>query len=268
MARVRLILSWVFVRGPATVYESAESRSSVASWIILGGMALSAALGAAGGSAFALATGRSTADTAWIGAGIGVGVVTAWLVMLIVVIGVLWVRGISPAAAAAGDVSPEGKHTAEFASGWRRTGEPLVPGSLIAFLACMIVCFGALAAQSWYTARAWDEPSAVTEGKVVGFIDPHWLSKGSGSVVVQYVVGGTEYEFKTGADLGERLLKVQATLPVEYAVERPEKARAVWAVEAARDDLGSLSIITGLFAVLEALAVVGYLVGKWRVSRR
>ncbi|WP_344838947.1 hypothetical protein [Kribbella ginsengisoli] len=141
-------------------------------------------------------------------------------------------------------------------------------GAVVAFFGLMLLFFGVLAGHQWQVSRGWDETTAVVDGVVVGVCEPGWYDNGSGSVEIRYVVGGAEYRFETDRDPGDYFFRVNDMLPVEYAVARPERGRAVWAVEAARDDLRFWGGLTGLCAVLGVASGVAWLVGRRRVSRR
>jgi hypothetical protein len=132
----------------------------------------------------------------------------------------------------------------------------------------MTLCFGFLAGQSWQNSRAWDEATAVVDGTVVEIFEPGLMVKGSGSVLVRYVAGGAEHEIEIGRNPGEHLLRLGEVLPIEYAVARPGRARAVLAAETARSDLGLWAVIAGLFAVLAIASGAGYLVGQLRRAGR
>ena len=142
MRRLHGALSWAFVRGPAAAYALADSGSSLFGIGAVLAMALVAALGAGIGALIALVTGRPVDDAAFVGGMIGLGTVIAYLVVMLVVVGVLWIRGVSPTETATGE-KPAGRHAAA-AYGWRRRGEPLVPGSLVLFFLIVAVPFGSL----------------------------------------------------------------------------------------------------------------------------
>ncbi|WP_020385555.1 hypothetical protein [Kribbella catacumbae] len=136
------------------------------------------------------------------------------------------------------------------------------------FFLLMTLCFGFLAGTSWQDSLAWDEATAVVDGTVVEIFEPGLMVKGSGSVLVRYVAGGAEYEIEIGRDLGEHFLRLGDVLPIEYAAARPGRARAVWAVETARSDLGLWAVTAGLFAVLATASGAGYLVGQLQRGRQ
>jgi len=102
MPRIRWVLAWVFVRGPAAVYELGESGSWIFTPILLAGMALTAGVGAGIGALVGVLAGTSVSDASFNGLMIGLATLMGWLVMSLVVIGVLWIRGISPSEAFAG----------------------------------------------------------------------------------------------------------------------------------------------------------------------
>ncbi|GAA1605345.1 hypothetical protein GCM10009789_69130 [Kribbella sancticallisti] len=262
MARIRSMLNWIFVRGPAAFYELAESGSWLFTLGTLGGMAVAAGLGAGVGALVGLLAGTSVSAAADTGFMIGLFSLLAWMVMSGVVVAVLWIRGIAPGALATDHESPRGRHAVKAEHGWRRPGEPLVPGSLVAFFGLMVVIFGSLGVKAWHDSRPWDEPTAVVDGAVVEVEEPGWIDKGAGSVLVRYVVAAKDHVIEIDRDPGEHFLRLDDRLPVEYAVARPARARAVWEVESAREDRTGWAVMTGLCGVLGAASGVGYLVGR------
>ena len=267
MFRIRAVLSWAFVRGPAAAYELADSGSALFSWLSLGAMALLSGLGAGTGALVGLAAGASVSNAAFVGAMIGLGVTTGWLVLVLLVVGVLWIRGISPGEAADGK-RPTGRHAAHAVGGWRRRGQPLVPGSLVGFFALMTVVLGLVAAGYWHSSRPWAEPTAVVDGSVVEVREPGPIGKGAGTAIVQYAVAGEGRTIKVGRDPGEHFLRQNDVVPIEYAVQRPEHARSVRAVEADRSDATFWAVLAGGHGVLGAASGIGYLLGRRRPSRR
>ncbi|MGZ0151506.1 hypothetical protein ACXJJ3_30935 [Kribbella sp. WER1] len=213
-----------------------------------------------------LARGGAVGDAAFVGAGIGLGVVMAWLVVSLVVVAVLWVRGVSPSETASGRPAA-GRHAAG-GYGWRRRGEPLVPGSLVAFFVLMAIMFGSLGLQARSVARPPDGPTARTSGTVVAVHEPPWYEKGSGTVDIRYSVDGAEFMVKTGRDPGEHLLALGEVVPIEYELAEPSSARCVWTVESARDDQTFWLWLGGSCAALALLSGLGYGVPRWRSSGR
>ncbi|RZT19973.1 hypothetical protein EV649_3113 [Kribbella sp. VKM Ac-2569] len=266
MGRLRGVLSWAFVRGPAAAYELADSGSSLFGIGAIVVMLLVGALGAGVGALVGLVAHSSVGDSAFVGGMIGLGVVVAWLVLMVVVVAVLWVRGVSPVETATGE-GPTGRHAAH-ASGWRRRGAPLVPGSLVAFFLLIAIPFGALGLHARSVARPADEPTAITHGTVVVIHEPGLLDKSSGTVDIRYSVGGVDHTFETDRDPGEHFFRLGDVVPVEYVIAEPAKGRAVWAVESARDDRGFWLWLAGICAVLGLLSGAGYLVGRLRSSGR
>ncbi|WP_410785153.1 hypothetical protein [Kribbella sp. C-35] len=272
MRRIRGVLSWAFVRGPAAAYALADSGSSLFGIGVLLAMALVAGLGAGVGALVGLVADRPVGDAAFVGGMVGIGALMAWLVLVLVVVGILWVRGVSPSATAAGK-HPAGRHAtgstgSTGSSGWRRRGEPLVPGSLVVFLVLMTVAFGSLGLHARSVAKPADQPTATTTGTVVKIHEPSLLDKGSGTVDVRYSVGGVEYTFNTGRDPGEHFLALGEEVPVEYVIADPAKGRAVWRVESARDDQTFWLALGGGCGVFALLSGAGYLVGRLRSSGR
>jgi hypothetical protein len=259
MASVRTLLRWVFVRGPVAFFRLGESESWLFTPILLGGMAGAAGVGAGIGALAGAVAGIPVSDAAFTGVMIGFVVLMAWFVLSILVIVVLWFRGITPAEAAVGAKPVPGSPATS--DGWRRPGQALIPASAVGFFVLMTVAFGALAAHSWYGSRSWDEPTALVDGSVVAVHKPSVFSKGSGKVDVRYTVGGQEHTIKIGADPGDRFLRMGDALPVEYSTGDPNRARAVWAVESSRSDVTFWGISAALCGVLGIATGVGYLVG-------
>lgn len=256
------MVRWVFLRGPAAFYQLADSRPGLLSLLAVVALAAAGGLGAGIGALIALATARPLSPAVDTGALAAILALTGWFGMSIVVVGVLWVRGVTPAEAVAGQ--PAGRHAAGSAPGWRRRGQPLVPGSLVGFFAIVAVIFGAVGVHAWQVSRPWSEPTAVVDGVVVNFHEPGLIEKGAGTVVVRYTVDGSSHTLEIDADTGGRVIKVGDTLPVEYAVNRPARARAVWTVETARTDAPIWAGLSGLCAVLGAASGIAYLVGHRR----
>ncbi|MGW6201121.1 hypothetical protein ACWF0M_33580 [Kribbella sp. NPDC055110] len=266
MGRIRVVLSWAFVRGPAAAYELADSGSSLFGIGAVVAMLLVGVLGAGVGALVALVAHSSVGDAAFVGGMIGLGAVMAWLVLTLVVVAVLWVRGVSPVETATGE-RPAGRHAAH-SSGWRRRGEPLVPGSLVAFFVLMVIPFGAEGLHARSVARPADGPTAIIDGAVVKIHEPGWFDKGSGTVDIRYVVSGVEHTFNTTRDPGEHVLRLSDVVPVEYVLAEPGKGRAVWMLESAREDTGFWLWLAGGCAVLALLSGAGYLGGRLRSSGR
>ena len=73
MARVRRVLGWVFVRGPAAAYALADSGSSLVGFAGILGMFLVAGLGAGIGALVGLLAGASVGNAAFVGGAVGIG---------------------------------------------------------------------------------------------------------------------------------------------------------------------------------------------------
>ncbi len=267
MGRVKTALSWAFVRGPAAAYELADSGSSLFGIGTVVVMLLVGALGTGIGALVGLVAHRSVGDAAFVGGMIGLGVLMAWLVLVVVVVAVLWVRGVSPVETATGERTA-GRHAAAHSSGWRRRGEPLVPLSLVLFFVIITVPFGGLGLQARNAARPAEQPTATASGTVVAIHEPRWFEKGSGTVDVRYAVSGAEHTFNTGRDPGEHVLRLGDVVPVEYVVAEPGNGRCTWAVESARSDQTFWLWLAGICAVLGLLSGAGWLGGRLRSSGR
>jgi hypothetical protein len=144
----------------------------------------------------------------------------------------------------------------------------LVPGSLAAFVLLVAIPFGALGLQARHVTRPADGPTAITNGIVVVIHEPSLLDKGSGTVDIRYSVDGVDHTFETDRDFGEHFLAPGEVLPVEYVIADLAKGRAVWVVEAARDDQGFWLWLAGICVGLGLLSGVGYLVGRSRSTAR
>jgi len=230
--------------------------------LVLVALAAAGALGAGIGALIAVATTRPLSPAVDIGVVTAVLALIGWFGMSLVVVGVLWVRGVAPAEAYGG--RPSGRHAAGSAAGWRRRGEALVPGSLVGFFAIVAVIFGAIGVHAWQVSRPWSEPTAVVDGVVVTFHEPGLVEKGAGTVIVRYTVDGSSHTLEIDADTGDRVIKVGDTMPVEYAVNRPAHARAVWTVGAGRPDAPFWAGLSGLCVVLGAASGIAYLIGRRR----
>lgn len=136
-----------------------------------------------------------------------------------------------------------------------------MPGSLIGFFAIVAVIFAGLGVHAWQVSRPWPEPTAVVDGVAASFHEPGLLDRGAGTVVVRYTVGGAPYTLDIAADTDDRVIKQGDTVPVEYAINRPTHARAVWTVEAGRTDAPFWAGLAGLCAALGVASGVGYLSG-------
>ncbi|GAB2630138.1 hypothetical protein [Kribbella swartbergensis] len=266
MSRLRSVLQWAFLRGPAGFYELADSSPGLVSVLVLVALAAAGAVGAGIGALIAFATAQPLSPAVDTGIVIAVVALMGWFAMSLVVLGVLWVRGVTPAEAYGGQ--PSGRHAAGSVAGWRRRGEALVPGSLVGFFAVVTVIFGAISVDAWQMSRPWSEPTALIDGVVVTFHEPGLLEKGSGTVIVRYTVDGSSNQLEIDADTGDRMIKVGDTIPVEYAVNRPARARAVWTVEAGRTDAPFWAGLSALCAVLGAASGIGYLIGRRRRRTR
>ncbi|MFC6161674.1 hypothetical protein [Kribbella jiaozuonensis] len=266
MGRVRAVLSWGFVRGPAAAYAFLDTGSALASFASVAAIVLFAAIGAGIGALVGLATPSSVGDAAGVGALLGGGVLVAWLLLSLVVVAVLWVRGVSPIETATGE-KPTGRHAAPSA-GWRGRGEPLVPVSLVLFCLLMTLAFGGEWVHARKLSRPLDGPTATTTGTVATVHEPPWWDNGSGSADIRYAVAGTDYVIETGRDPGEHFLALDEVVPVEYVVGGPATARCVWTVESARSDAAFWFWLAAGCAGLGLLSLSGFLVGRWRSSGR
>jgi hypothetical protein len=231
------------------------------------GMALVGDLGAGIGALAALVAGRQVSSAAANGFFVGLGLVIGWMLTALLVVAVLWARGISPAEAYAGKQRrrPVGRHSGPRVDGWRQPGDPMVPGSLVASFALMTVVFGAIGAAERVDSRPWREPTAVVVGTVVKDNEPGFVDRSEGTVDVRYDVAGRFYTVEIDADPDdEGILREGDTTPIEYAVDRPERARSVVAVEYQRGDVEGLAVFVGILALVGLASGVGYVAGRRR----
>jgi hypothetical protein len=261
---MRRVLSWVFVRGPAAFYEFADANqgSTLFMLVILGALAVTGGLGAGIGALVGLMIGAVIGDAVFVGAMIGLAVLFAWLIWSLILVAVLWVRGRAPIEVVAGKPSA-GRHSAPM-MGWRRPGDPLVPGSLVAFLALMTAAAAGGSLYSWYHSRPLPSPTVVVDGKVVEEREPAWFSKGDGSVIIRYDVPGGSRSFETTTDPGEHILRLGDVVPVEYSEHDPTNGRSTWAADDARGDATFLRIAALGVGGLGLISGVGWVVGRRR----
>lgn len=255
------------MRGPAAVYEFADAEAGSWLWTaaVLGAMSLVSGLGAGIGALVGVVTGGSVGDAALDGGLIGMACLIAWLLLTLVVVAVLWVRGMSPGEAATGQ-KPHGKHAAGYA--WRRHAEPLVPGALVLFFVVMTVVIGADGTLSWHSSRPRHEPTAVVDGTVIAELEPGWFDRGPGKVTIRYAVGAVDYSIDVGRDPGDRFFRTGDVVPVEYVIARPADGRSAWNVESARSDARFGFWVAGICGGLGVLSGAGYVGGRWRSSGR
>ncbi|MFK4087328.1 hypothetical protein ACI2LF_24685 [Kribbella sp. NPDC020789] len=265
---MRRVLSWVFVRAPAAFYEFADGNggSTLFMVVTLAALALIGGLGAGIGAVVGLLTGAVVGDAVFTGAMIGLGVLFAWVIWSLILVAILWIRGLAPAAAAAGKPSG-GRHAAPL-MGWRRPGEPLVPGSLVAFLALMTTAATVGSLYFWYDSRPLPSPTVVADGKVIEEREPAWYSKGDGSVIIQYDAPGGTRSFESGRDPGDHFLRLGDVVPVEYSAQHPSNGRSTWMVEDARENTTILRISALSCAGLGVISAAAWVVGRRRARKR
>jgi hypothetical protein len=261
---MRRVLSWMFVRGPAAFYEFAEGNqgSTLFMLVTLGALAVTGGLGAGVGALVGVLTGAVIGDAVFVGAMIGIGLLFAWLIWSLILVAILWVRGRAPVEVVAGKPSA-GRHSAPM-MGWRRPGDPLVPGSLVAFLALMTAAAAGGSLYSWYQSRPLPSPTVVVDGKVVEEREPAWFSKGDGSVIIRYDVPGGSRSFESKRDPGEHFLRLGDVVPVEYSAQDPANGRSTWVAEDSRGDAKFLRIAAGSLGGLGLISGVGWVVGRRR----
>jgi hypothetical protein len=269
---VRRLLRQLFLVGPCRLYLRGEATGGSVPFVFIVGLF---AVAAAIGGVFALVAvvvDASAADYFFIGALAGLGLVIAWIVYVVVVLAVLWLRGISPSAVPG--VLPAARSNARHAAitsddpNWRRRGDPLVPRSLVAFFALTGAVF---LADGIFTVDqgVFDGDLATTSAEVVRYDDgPGGF--GERELVVRFTAAGREITTKVKAE--DRVEESRVPAPggrqdVEYVVTDPARARPAGATQANRDDAHFSRVCAYVCWSLAALTGVAYLVGRRR-SRR
>ncbi|GAB3948549.1 hypothetical protein GCM10029976_079950 [Kribbella albertanoniae] len=137
---------------------------------------------------------------------------------------------------------------------------------MVAFFALMVLFAGVGSTYFWYRTRPLPSPVAVADGRVVEIREPGWFDRGSGSVVVRYVVSGADHVIETRRHPGDHFLQLGDVVPVEYSGPNPAEGRSVWAIEERQEDYRYLRIGALVCAGLGLLSGMGWGVGRWRSS--
>jgi hypothetical protein len=263
---MRRLLRRVFLVGPCRLYQLGESTGgSVPFVFILGLFGFAAALG----GAFALIgvlTGASAEDYFFTGAIAGLLTVTAWTLYAVLVLVVLWLRGISPATYVALPAST-GKHAAITAADpiWRRRGDPLVPAGLIAFFALMAAVFFA---DGYFTADQgpFEAPLATATAQILRYDDgPGGF--GERRLEVRFTADGREYTTKIKAEdrvEESRVPDPGGTQQVEYVITNPTQARPAGATRSKKSDAQGSRYFSYTCLTLALLSAAAHLISRHR----
>lgn len=139
-------------------------------------------------------------------------------------------------------------------------------GAAVSFF-CLAVIIGGVALAAWLNSRPWDG-TAVIDGKVAAVYEPPWFDDGQGKAWIQYYAGDSWHQFERGWNSHGHQLRTDEVLPVEYVIAKPSKARTVWQVEDWRGRVRPLASIAGGLGALGLIALISYVIGERRLSRR
>ncbi|ONI67369.1 hypothetical protein BWI15_30005 [Kribbella sp. ALI-6-A] len=265
---MRRLLRLIFWVGPCRLYLLGEATGGAVPFAFLFGLfGFAAALGGVF-ALIAVVVGASVGDYFFTGAMAGLGTVTAWAVYACLVFVVLWIRGISPAAVPG--VLPTAPSTAKHAATtsdtleWRRRGQPLIPGSLVAFFALMAaVCF----ADGYFSADqgAFEAPLATATAQILRYDD------GPGGFGDRYLevrfTAGDGHEVTTRVKAEDRVEESRVPDPggiqeVEYVITNPTQARPAGATQSKKSDAEFSRYAGYTCLTLAALTGAAYLVGR------
>jgi hypothetical protein len=262
---MRRLLRRVFLVGPCRLYQLGEaSGGSVPFVFVVALFGFSAALGGVF-ALIALVTGASPGDYFFTGAIAGLLTVTAWALYAVLVLVVLWLRGISPATIASAPPS-QGKHASSTADAppWRRRGDPLIPASLIAFFALMAAIF---LADGIFSAGQgpFEAPLATATAEILRYDDGHGF--GDRHLVVRFTVEGREITTKVNAE--DRVEESRVPDPgglqqVEYVITTPTQARPAGATRSKKSDAQHACYLSYTSLTLTALTTAAYLIARHR----
>jgi len=183
MPRTRSALNWVFLRGPAHLYDVAESESLLPA----AGLAGLAGLGGGVGALIGLAGRREGTGAAQIGAAIGLGLAATYLVLTIAFNCVLFLRGVNAVEAA--------RRSERLDERTRKNREDFYwqdrrgPALLVVLLALVTLAAAALTATAWRQNRdgVVDEESFAL-GSVValdGLMVMFWIATVAGCLLAR-----------------------------------------------------------------------------------
>lgn len=259
------VLRALLLVGPCRFYVACEARGRLPLYWLAGMFGVPTIAGSVG-AAVALARGASFSDQFWVWALGGGLAVMGWLVYSLVVIGVLWVRGVAPDEVLAADAATGGRHVApELTLEWRRRGkDPLVPGSLVAFFGLMSALAVVTMIQATASDRQFARDTAVTTAEVLALERPAWWDKGDGTILVRFSIGAHELRTHISGELGDFELGVGDQLQVEYLRSEPQTAQATATATENRSDLADARwFVVGALLLLMASGI-GWVVGRRR----
>jgi hypothetical protein len=152
--------------------------------------------------------------------------------------------------------------------GWLGVSKQWWRGALAVSCLLAVIFGGVLTWVAWRDSRPWNEATAVVDGTVIDVREPGYGQNGPGQAILRYVVGGAEYQIASDSELDDRTVQLNQVLPIEYAVARPSRGRAVWEVWGARSNLRLTAYVTAGAGALGLLALASFVRGARRVSRR
>ncbi|GAB2563720.1 hypothetical protein [Kribbella endophytica] len=263
---MRRLLRRIFLVGPCRLYQLGESTGGSVPFVFV--FALFGFAAALGGifALIAVFTGASTEDYFFTGAITGLLTVTAWAAYSLLVIVVLWARGISPATYVTLPAST-GKHAATISDDptWRRRGDPLIPAGLSGFFALLAAAFFAI---GYFNADQgpFEAPLATAPAQILRYDDGP-AGFGDRYLEVRFTANGQEITTKIKAEDRVEESRVPApggTQQVEYVVTNPTQARPAGATQSKKSDAqGSLYFSYACLA-LTALTGAAYLISRHR----
>lgn len=197
MKRPRRALRWVLLVGPCRLYLAGEATGGAVPFVFLAGMFATAMVTGGIGALWALITTRSLLDGFTSGAVGAFVVVTVWAAYALLVLAVLWILGRSPDDVVLVDqASATGRHSGAVERvAWRKRGEDnLIPGSLVAFFAIMLVFALAMTLSARHSEQQFKGAKSTAQGQVLRWDDGGWLDVVRGNaerhLVVRFAVNG------------------------------------------------------------------------------
>ncbi|MEV6287214.1 hypothetical protein [Kribbella sp. NPDC051770] len=268
---MRRLLRWIFLTGPCRLYLLGEASGGSVPYTFVAGLFGTAA---AFGGVFALIAamaGASVEDYFFTGVLTGLLTVTAWAAYAFVVYGVLWLRGISPAAVVSAHTSTEAKPASSRPADdphWRHPGGPVIRRGLIAFFALMTAVF--LAAGIFTTDQGpFDTPLARTTATILRYDDgPAGL--GERLLEVRFTADGREYTTEVKAEDYQpetRIPPPGGSLEIEYVPSNPTQARPAGTTQANKSDATFTRTLAIASAALTLLTAAAHLISRRRRGR-
>lgn len=266
------VMRAVLLLGPCRLYVACEVHGRLPlSWFA--GMFGFAGLAGAVGATVALVRGVPVSDEFWVWALGGLLAFTVWLVYSLVVVGVLWVRGVGPDEVLAADAAPAGRREGpDVARGWRRRGiDPSVPGSLVAFFALTSAVALLTVILATASDRQFSRGADVTSAKVLAVEGPAWWDKGAGTILVRFSVGSRELTTHISGELGDGKVgdvppQLGEQLEVEYLRSDPQTAQATATAQENKSDLGWARWFFAGAVLGLIVSGIGWVVGRRRQS--